>query len=262
MIRIENISKAFDDKEVLNDISFSINSGQRLCIIGQSGSGKSVLLKLIIGMLEPDKGDIFFNDKSVVNSTKKEMFALRNKVGFVFQSAALFDSYNVFDNVILSLYDAGERDQQVLEDEACRVLSGVSLLPPISEKGSVEYQKEWEQLKDKMPSDLSGGMRKRVGVARALVGNPEYIFYDEPTTGLDPITSEQIDDLILSLDKAMNVTSIIITHDIFSVYRVAEQVIMLYDGKKHFEGNVQQLRNSNDEIVKSFIDRFECTSTS
>ncbi len=257
MIHIKNISKSFGDTKVIDDVTYDINDNERLCIIGRSGCGKSVMLKLITGMLNPDVGEIYFDNQEVSRLTKKELFEIRKNIGYVFQSAALFDSYNVMDNVILALYDAGERDQKVLEDEACRVLSGVSLLPPISEKGTRTYQNEWENLKIKMPSDLSGGMRKRVGVARALVGKPKYIFYDEPTTGLDPVTSEQIDDLILELDKKMDVTSIIITHDIFSVYRIAEKVVMLADGKIAFEGTPEELRASNSKTVKEFIERFE-----
>lgn len=256
MIKVKNITKSFDKNPVLNNITFDIITGERLCIIGRSGCGKSVLLKIITGMIEADKGEVFFEDKAISQCTKLELFDIRKRIGYVFQSAALFDSYTVYENVVLALYDAGERNQKVLEDEACRVLSGVSLLPPIEEQATANYQNEWNTLKDSMPADLSGGMRKRVGVARALVGNPKYIFYDEPTTGLDPVTSEKIDNLILDLDKKFDVTSIIITHDIFSVYRLAEKVVMLSDGNVVFEGDVPALRESEDIVVKEFIERF------
>jgi phospholipid/cholesterol/gamma-HCH transport system ATP-binding protein len=163
---------------------------------------------------------------------------------------------NVFENSILGMYEHGVKDEKQLEKEAIRVLSAVQLLPEINDVGENVFNKEWQILKYKKPSDLSGGMRKRVGVARALVGMPKYIFYDEPTTGLDPVTSEQIDDLIAELSMRMKVTSVVITHDIFSVFRIAKTVAMLHEGKLRYFGDVLGLRNSQDEIVQEFIDRF------
>lgn len=254
MIKISNLHKSFGSKNVLNGINLEIQDGKITCIIGKSGCGKSVLLKHIVGLLDSDQGHIEINNKVINELSKDEIFNLRTSIGYVFQSAALFDSYNIYENIIISLYEHGEKNTQVLENEAKRVLSAVGLLP---EENASNFEKEWHILRHKKPSDLSGGMRKRVGVARALVGNPEYIFYDEPTTGLDPVTSEQIDDLINELSDKFNITSIVITHDMFSVYRIADHIAMLNDGKVEFEGNVSELRSTNNPVVKEFIERFE-----
>lgn len=256
MISIQNLHKSFGDKNVLNGVDITIENGSTHCIIGKSGSGKSVLLKHIVGLLSPDKGNVFVDDKKIESQSYKELFEIRKSMGFVFQGAALFDSYNVFENIVIGLYEHGERNNDILEETAIKVLSSVGLLPNISERNTQNFQKEWEILKTKKPSDLSGGMRKRVGVARALVGDPKYIFYDEPTTGLDPVTSEQIDDLVKEIGKSINVTSVVITHDMFSVFRVADRVTMLHDGLVRFDGNVQELKDSKDPIVSEFIDRF------
>lgn len=256
MISIKNLHKSFGDKHVLSGVNIDVENGSTHCIIGKSGSGKSVLLKHIVGLLKPDKGEIYVDDKEIETLSYKELFEIRKSMGFVFQGAALFDSYNVYENIIIGLYEHGERDTKVLDETAIKVLSSVGLLPPISERETANFEKEWNILKTKKPSDLSGGMRKRVGVARALVGDPKYIFYDEPTTGLDPVTSEQIDNLVKEIGKSLNVTSIVITHDMFSVFRVADRVSMLHDGLVRFEGNVQQLKDSKDEEVSEFIDRF------
>lgn len=256
MISIQNLHKSFGDKNVLMGVDINIENGSTHCIIGKSGSGKSVLLKHIVGLLRPDKGNVFVDDKEIESQSYKELFEIRKSMGFVFQGAALFDSYNVFENIIIGLYEHGERNNEILEETAIRVLSSVGLLPNISERNTQNFQKEWEILKTKKPSDLSGGMRKRVGVARALVGDPKYIFYDEPTTGLDPVTSEQIDNLVKEIGKSVNVTSVVITHDMFSVFRVADRVTMLHDGLVRFDGNVQELKDSKDQVVSEFIDRF------
>jgi phospholipid/cholesterol/gamma-HCH transport system ATP-binding protein len=256
MIEIENLHKRFGQKIVLDGVSFNIPEGDSICIIGKSGSGKSVMLKHIVGLLEPDEGLVKVDGQRIDKLNKKQIFELRRQMGFVFQGAALFDSMNVFENSILGMYEHGVKDEKQLEKEAIRVLSAVQLLPEINDVGENVFNKEWQILKYKKPSDLSGGMRKRVGVARALVGMPKYIFYDEPTTGLDPVTSEQIDDLIAELSMRMKVTSVVITHDIFSVFRIAKTVAMLHEGKLRYFGDVLGLRNSQDEIVQEFIDRF------
>jgi phospholipid/cholesterol/gamma-HCH transport system ATP-binding protein len=257
MISIQNISKSFDARTVLENLSLEIPKGKRCCIIGRSGCGKSVLLKIITGLMKPDSGKIVIDDVEVDADNKKELFKLRRRIGYVFQGAALFDSYDVYTNVVLSIMEQGETDDEVLEKEAKRVLSSVGLLPDLKKVDSPEFEKEWEILRKTMPSELSGGMRKRVGVARALVGSPDYIFYDEPTTGLDPITSEQIDKLILELDKTLEATSVIITHDLYSVYSLAEQVVLIEDGSILFEGTVEELKNSDDKIVVQFLRRYE-----
>jgi phospholipid/cholesterol/gamma-HCH transport system ATP-binding protein len=256
MIEILDLKKSFGPKMVLDGVSMQIPNGKTTCIIGRSGSGKSVLLKHIVRLLEPDSGKVTVDGKDVSSLTYSELFDIRQTMGFVFQGAALFDSYTVFQNVVISLYEHGQKDWAVLEQEAKRVLSAVGLLPDLSLQNTEKYEKEWKILKDKKPSDLSGGMRKRVGVARALVGSPKYIFYDEPTTGLDPVTSEQIDELIADLAEKLKVTSVVITHDMFSVYRIADNVIMIADGKVVFDGDVPSLRSSKNSVVVEFIERF------
>lgn len=257
MITIKNLHKAFGPKKVLNGVDLHINTGDTMCIIGKSGCGKSVLLKHIVRILEPDQGSIHIDGQDIKSLSYNELFALRRKIGYVFQGAALFDSMTVYENVVLGLYEHGVRDTKVLDSEARRVLSSVGLLPDLSEDGSALFENEYTILKDKKPSDLSGGMRKRVGVARALVGSPEYIFYDEPTTGLDPVTSEQIDNLIADLAQKYRVTSVVITHDMFSVYKVAHHVAMLNEGRVHFLGTPEELRTTDNTVVREFIERFE-----
>jgi phospholipid/cholesterol/gamma-HCH transport system ATP-binding protein len=256
MIEIRNLRKSFGKKTVLDAVNLDIPSGDTICIIGKSGSGKSVLIKHVVGLLYPDEGSVKVDGLDISSLTKKQLFDLRGRFGYVFQSAALFDSMTVFENVVLSMYEHGERDRNKLESEAKRVLSAVQLLPDDVSVESAAFQNEWKILSEKKPSDLSGGMRKRVGVARALVGSPEYIFYDEPTTGLDPVTSEQVDILISDLTKKLNVTSIVITHDMFSVFRIAHSVAMLHNGKVRFNGTADEMKNTDDTIVKEFIERY------
>ncbi len=256
MIYIVDLHKSFGPKTVLGGVSLSIPNGRTMCIIGKSGCGKSVLLKHIVGLLDPDRGKVLVDGQEIAMLERKSLFRLRESMGFVFQGAALFDSLTVYENIILRQYEKGIRDAAALESEAKRVLSAVGLLPEIDIAGREVFDNEWNILKDKKPADLSGGMRKRVGVARALVGSPEYIFYDEPTTGLDPVTSEQIDNMIHSLAKRLNVTSIVITHDMFSVYRIADRVAMLNEGRVQFEGTSEELRNSADPVVQEFLQRY------
>lgn len=257
MIEVKNIYKSFGAKKVLDGVSLVIPDGTTYCIIGRSGCGKSVLIKNIVGLLEPDKGEVIIDGMNVHQLEKEDLFRLREKIGFVFQGSALFDSYTVYENVIIGLYERGIRNEKKLLDEALRSLTAVGLLPEKEEVGEESFLHEWKMLKDKMPSDLSGGMKKRVGVARALVGQPSYIFYDEPTTGLDPVTSEQIDNLIVSLAKRFAVTSIIITHDMFSVFKIADNVAMLDEGKLHFNGEVSKLKECPDPAVQEFLYRYK-----
>ncbi len=257
MIQVRNLHKSFGEKKVLKDITLTIPDGVTYCIIGRSGCGKSVLIKNIVGLLDPDEGEVIIDGINIHNVEKEELFKVREKFGFVFQGSALFDSYSVYENVVIGLYERGIRDNKILRKEAIRTLTAVGLLPKPDEVSSNEFEKEWNILKDKMPADLSGGMKKRVGVARALVGNPTYIFYDEPTTGLDPVTSEQVDNLIADLAKKFSITSIIITHDIFSVFKIAQNVAMIDDGKLVFDGEVSKLRLSQNPIVQEFLERYK-----
>ncbi len=257
MIQIHNLKKSLDGNLVLRGVDLKIEDSETLCIIGKSGCGKSVLLKHIVGLLKPDSGEIVVDDMSVDSLSQRQLFKLRRTMGYVFQGAALFDSLTVYENIILRLYEHNERDEILFKKQAKFVLSAVGLLPNIDEADTLQFEKEWLILSNKKPSELSGGMRKRVGVARALVGSPRYIFYDEPTTGLDPVTSEQIDKLIGSLAERLKITSIVITHDLFSVYSVANKIAMLNEGIIRFYGSPDELRNSTDEAVQEFLYRYK-----
>ncbi len=256
MIKITGLHKSFGPKKVLDGITMTIPTSDTVCVIGKSGCGKSVLLKHIVRLLTPDDGSIEIDGRDISLLSRDVLFELRRRIGYVFQGAALFDSMNVYRNIITSLYEHGQHDEKILDNEARRTLSAVGLLPDISESGSAEFEKEYAILCNKKPSDLSGGMRKRVGVARALVGSPDYIFYDEPTTGLDPITSEQIDNLIAELAVKFKITSLVITHDMFSVFRIADRVVMLDGGRVCFEGTGAELRHSDITVVREFIERY------
>jgi phospholipid/cholesterol/gamma-HCH transport system ATP-binding protein len=241
MIELKNLKKSFGTKQVLKGVNLNIENGKTTFIIGSSGCGKSVLLKHIIGLLKPDEGNVIVDGEDVSKMNEKELYKMRNNIGFLFQSAALFDSMTVGENVGVGLKEntktpQAEIDRVIKEKLALVNLSGTENL---------------------MPSELSGGMKKRVGLARALACNPHYILYDEPTTGLDPITSDTIDKLIISVAKnpELKVTSIVVTHDIFSVYEVADHVAMMYNGIVHFEGTPQELETTNDPIVREFLER-------
>jgi phospholipid/cholesterol/gamma-HCH transport system ATP-binding protein len=256
MIEVRTLSKRFGSHVVLREVSLQIPQGQTTYIIGRSGSGKTVLLKHIVGLLRPDSGSILIDGQEVTHFTRAQWFALRRRFGYVFQGAALFDSLTVFENVVLPLYEHDVRDRELLHAEARRALSAIGLLPPLEEQHTELFRREYEQLCSKYPSALSGGMRKRVGIARALVGAPEYLFYDEPTSGIDPVTSEQIDQLIAELAQRLRVTSVVITHDLVSVFRVAQRVALLEEGRIVFDGSPQELLSSPEPIVQRFLERY------
>lgn len=241
MIEIINLKKSFGNKEVLRGVDLNIEEGKTNVIIGASGCGKSVMLKHIVGLLKPDEGQILIDGEDITKMNEKEIYAIRKKFGFLFQSAALFDSMTVGENVGIALRE----NTLTPKAEINRI---------VSEKLGMVDLPGTENL---MPSELSGGMRKRVGLARALATNPQYILYDEPTTGLDPITSETIDELMesVALNKELEVTSIIVTHDIFTVYEIGDRVAMMYEGKVHFNGTPEELRATSDPIVRQFLER-------
>lgn len=240
MIEIYNLHKSFGSKKVLDGINLQIEKGETIVIIGRSGSGKSVLIKHIVGLLTPDEGYVKVEGQRVDELNEKELYEMRKNFGFLFQGSALFDSMTVEENVSLPLvessnsYTRKEIEKIVAEKLELVGLSGIQKLKP---------------------SELSGGMKKRVGLARALVTNPKYILYDEPTTGLDPIMSDSIDNLIKELGLKLNVTSVVVTHDMYSVKNVADKVAMVHEGKIHFVGHPNDLLNSNDEIIIDFIKR-------
>lgn len=234
---IEHLKKSFGSNEVLKDISFKINRGENLAVFGKSGSGKSVLIKCLVGLIEPDEGKIFLlgEDISVLNIDALNV--LRKKIGFLFQSAALYDSMTVRENIAFPLRDLKSKPKEEIDALVIEALKNVGL----------------EDAIDKMPSELSGGMRKRIGLARTLILKPEIILYDEPTTGLDPITSKEISNLILDIQKKYNTSSIIITHDIECAHIAANRIIMIKDGASEAEGTYEELSNSKDEWVRSFF---------
>jgi phospholipid/cholesterol/gamma-HCH transport system ATP-binding protein len=240
MIEIVNLHKSFGANYVLRGIDLTIPEGESLAIIGRSGCGKSVLLKHIVGLLMPDEGYIRFHGKVLGDLSKKELYKISRKFGFLFQGAALFDSMTVGENVSLAL----EEDSQV------RSKSEISAI--VAEKLELVGLPGTQNLK---PAELSGGMKKRVGLARALVTNPDYILYDEPTTGLDPVMSDAIDDLIKSLNVRLKVTSIIVTHDMFSVKNTADKIAMMHEGRIYFRGTPDEMLESRDPVIQKFIQR-------
>ena len=240
MISIKNLQKSFGSLEVLRGVSLDIHDGETVAIIGQSGCGKSVLLKHIIGLMKPDAGEIIADGVNVSNMREPELQRLRRNIGFLFQGAALFDSMTVLENVTLGLVEYGERDREKLARITKEKLALVGL----------------RGIEDAMPSNLSGGMKKRVALARALATEPCYMFYDEPTTGLDPVTSDQIDALIKELTVKLKVTSVIVTHDMFTVERIAHRVIFLHQGRVYFDGTPIEFERSSDPVCGQFLDRY------
>ncbi len=239
MIEIVDLYKNFSGNSVLRGINLTIQEGQSLAIIGRSGCGKSVLLKHIVALLHPDSGCVKFEGRIVHEMNKKDLYEVRKRFGFLFQGAALFDSMTVEENVSLPLVENNVESKETIDKIVAEKLELVGL--PNTQK-----------LK---PAELSGGMKKRVGLARALITNPNYILYDEPTTGLDPIMSDSIDDLIKDLPQKIKVTSIIVTHDMFSVKNVADKIAMMHEGKIYFTGTPDDLLASKDPVIEKFIQR-------
>ena len=237
MISIRNVTKNFGGKTVLNGLDLEIQRGETLVIMGQSGCGKSVLLKIITGLISADSGEIWFDGTEISNLKSKKMNILRRKIGMLFQSAALFDSMTVAENIAFMLdqhTDLGKQEMRKIVDEK---LSLVDL----------------EGVQDLRPAELSGGMRKRVGLARALAFEPEVILYDEPTTGLDPVTCTEINQLISDLHERLQVTSVVVTHDMHSAFSVATRMAMIHDGRKIADGNPDEIINIDNPILQQFI---------
>ena len=238
MIRLIDVYKSFGPKNVLQGFTLDVAEGETMVIIGYSGTGKSVAIKHIVGLLEPDKGRVIVDDHEVPKLSRRELYQLRARIGYVFQFAALFDSFTIGENVAMGL-----RKQQVLSDSEIeeRVHEALELvdLPGVEKR---------------FPAELSGGMRKRVGIARAIALRPKYILYDEPTTGLDPVTSAVIDQLMVRMRDKLGVTSIVITHDMRSAYTVGTRIAMLYEGRVRSVGTVEEIRQTNDPVVRQFIE--------
>jgi phospholipid/cholesterol/gamma-HCH transport system ATP-binding protein len=237
MIEIINLSKSFTSSKVLDNLNLIINSGEVIVIIGRSGCGKSVLLKHIIGLMKPDMGQVIVSGNDMTRLEEYEMDKIRLSFGMLFQGAALFDSMTVGENVGFTLKEHTDIPEGEIRKKVANSLELVGL-------------KGIEKL---MPSELSGGMKKRVGLARAICNNPKIILYDEPTTGLDPIMADAINDLIIDLNSKLNVTSIVVTHDMVSAYKIADRIAMLYKGKIIAIGAPGEIKNTKDPIVKQFI---------
>lgn len=237
MIKLNGVWKSFGDNQVLKGLDLNIKGGETIVVIGQSGCGKSVLLKTIVGLLIPDEGDVVIKDVSLKHISRKELYEMRKKIGMVFQGSALFDSLSVWENVGLSLLE----HSRMSNDEVRRIAREKLNLVGLSD------------VEDEYPAELSGGMKKRVGIARAIAMNPEFVFYDEPTTGLDPIIADRINNLIMELQKKLKITTIAVTHDMISAYKIADRIAMLYDGKIIFDGTPEEVQNTENPYVKQFI---------
>ena len=237
MIEIINLTKSFGDNKVLDNLNLTINSGEVTVIIGRSGGGKSVLLKHIIGLLKPDLGQVIIDNKDVSRMDYEELDKLRMNFGMLFQGAALFDSMTVGENVGFALNEHTDLPEVIVKKKVARALELVGL------KGIEEL----------MPAELSGGMKKRVGLARAICNDPKIILYDEPTTGVDPVMADAINELIIDLNTKLKVTSIVVTHDMISAYKIADRIAMLYKGKIIGIGKPGEIKNTKDPVVKQFV---------
>ena len=241
MIEVHNVVKRFGKQAVLNGVEFEVREGETVALMGPSGTGKSVLLKTIIGLIKPDQGTIFIDGKDVCRLGRRELSELRSRIGYVFQNGALFDSMNVFENVRLGITDQDKyADLEYVGDRIAECIRLVNLPPDTI---------------DKFPAQLSGGMRKRVGIARAIAGSPKYLLYDEPTSGLDPVNADIIDGLVQRLDRELGVTSVMVTHDVRGAFRVADRLALLSDGKIVMQGTPQEFLDSKNEKVREFLER-------
>lgn len=237
VVEIIEVSKAFGEHVVLDKVSLKVEEGENMIVFGQSGTGKSVLLKCIVRLLEPDSGEIFIDEKDVLKLNQKELNSVRKNLGFLFQSAALYDSMSVRENLEFPLIRHFDFTPEQREEKIKDVLEKVSL------EGAI----------DKMPSELSGGMKKRIGLARSIITEPKLMLYDEPTTGLDPITSKEISLLILDLQKSLKMTSIVVTHDLLCAEIIADRAIVLNNGIVMHEGTIKELTSSRDPFLRNFF---------
>jgi phospholipid/cholesterol/gamma-HCH transport system ATP-binding protein len=241
VIRLVNVYKRFDELVVLDGVNFQVNSGETIALLGPSGTGKSVLLKHINGLIHPDRGEVFVDGQSVPSLRRQELSKLRSRIGYVFQFGALFDSMSVAENIKLGITDDERADDEAYTDARVAECLELVNLPADTAR--------------KFPADLSGGMKKRVGIARAIAGQPEYLLYDEPTSGLDPVNADIIDALVVKLRDTLGVTSVVVTHDVRGSFRVADRVALLKEGKIRAFGTPEEFRASADEAVKEFIER-------
>lgn len=237
-IEMVDVHKAFGEKEVLKGFTLTIPEGRTTAIIGASGSGKSVALKHIVGLLRPDRGEVWVDGENVSRLDQESLYRLRRKVGYVFQFSALFDSMTVADNVAMGLRRMRTMKESEIADRVRECLRLVDL----------------EGYEERFPSELSGGQKKRAGLARAIAAEPKYLLYDEPTTGLDPVTTAVIDQLIIRMAEELRVTGVVITHDMTSAFRISDRIAMLHDGRIRAEGDPEEMRDSSDPVVRGFIE--------
>ena len=237
LIELKHVSKRFGSLVVLHHLNLSINAGQCLVVIGASGTGKSVMLKHIVGLLRPDGGEVWFDGKRIDSLPERQLVPIRTRFGFLFQMGALFDSLNVAENIAFPVVEHTHKPREEIDTIVQTKLRQVGL----PEAGP------------KMPAELSGGQRKRVALARAIALDPEVILYDEPTTGLDPIRSDVINELIIKLQRELKVTSIVVTHDMNSAFKIADRIVMLHEGRIIFDGTPDEIRRSEQDVVKQFV---------
>ena len=241
MIELRNVHKRFGKQVVLDGVDFNVREGETVALLGPSGTGKSVLLKHVIGLIRPDSGTIVVDDREVGKLSRKDLAQMRSHIGYVFQNGALFDSMNVFENVRLGITDEDKfRDESYCRARVLECLKLVNLAP---------------ETMAKFPAELSGGMRKRVGIARAIAGQPKYLLYDEPTSGLDPVNADVIDSLVKRLDNELGVTSVMVTHDVRGAFRVADRLALLTAGKIVQQGTQEEFLASKDPKVQEFLER-------
>src|ERR1700730_14845388 len=237
MIAVRDLNKRIGQQEILRGVDLVVGRGETLAIIGRSGGGKSVLLKHLVGLMQPDKGEIWIEGQNIIGMTERELASIRRKVGILFQGSALFDSMTVAENIAFPLREAGEGDPKVLRNKVHDMLEVMEL----------------EGQEEKMPVNLSGGMKKRVGLARSIFRQPSCILYDEPTSGLDPVVSDSINRLIRRLQQRLGVTSIVVTHDMKNAFHVADRIAYLHKGKIQFQGTPEELRQSPDHLLQDFL---------
>jgi phospholipid/cholesterol/gamma-HCH transport system ATP-binding protein len=237
IIELKNVHKSFDSKQVHTGVNLSIRSGENITVLGGSGSGKSVLLKEIIGLIKPDEGDVIIENENIVPMDESELVHVRKKMGMLFQGAALFDSLTVAENIAYPLREGNNHSEEEINEIISTNLELVGL----------------PGIEDKLPSDLSGGMKKRVGLARAMAMNPKILLYDEPTTGLDPPNISRINHLIRNMQEKFGITGVIITHDVKSALEISDRIAFLYNGRIIFEGTVTEAQNTEIELLNDFI---------
>ena len=238
MIELVDLHKSFGPKQVLRGFSLRVEEGSTTSLVGFSGAGKSVTLKHIVGLLEPDAGSVKVDDQEVVGMGRETLYELRRRVGYVFQFAALFDSMTIAENLAMGLIKQGGYSEAQIRDRIGESLALVEL----------------DGFEERLPAELSGGQRKRAGLARAIAFRPKYLLYDEPTSGLDPVTTTVIDRLIMKMKQELGVTSLVITHDMDSAYRISDRIAMLYDGRVLEEGEPEEIRRTTNPVVKGFVE--------